>query len=117
MELQGKVAQSRACVSGNRINSASEPLSGYPPFLHHDSFDDGFRLVHPAGQQPGDHSTDDRGHPKQPELGDVFTTGKQCRAGAARRVDRGIGDRDRDKMDQGQGEPDRNAGKAGGSTL
>src|SRR5438128_4342739 len=41
-----------------------------PPLLDHNSLDDGFRLIHPARQQPGDHRTDDWGHPKQPELAD-----------------------------------------------
>ena len=59
-------------------------------------------MIEPAREEPGDHRADDRRQPEQPELADIFAAGEQRRAGAARRVDRGVGDRDRDQMDQGQ---------------
>src|SRR5690348_6294387 len=42
---------------------------------------------------------------------------KQGGAGAARRVDRGVGHRDRYEMDQGQSKADRDAGKANRRAL
>src|SRR6516162_8711696 len=109
------------CTGAGRISSfrrADVSYSGsHSPFLHHDSFDDGFPLVHPASQQPGDHRADDRGQPEQPELADILATGEQRRSGAARRIDRGVGDRDRHEMDQGQSEADRDAGKTCSGTL
>src|SRR6516225_4984900 len=109
------------CTGAGRISSfrrADVSYSGsHSPFLHHDSFDDGFPLVHPASQQPGDHRADDRGQPEQPELADILAAGEQRRSGAARRIDRGVGDRDRHEMDQGQSEADRDAGKTCSGTL
>src|ERR1700741_3404311 len=81
----------------------------YAPFLHYPRRDQLYRVVQPAGQQAGDDCADYRRYPEQPELTDILTAGKQCRSGAARGVDRGVGDRDRDQMDQGQGETDRNS--------
>ena len=52
------------------------PLKGHPSFLHHYRVDDGFRLVHPAGEQPGNDCTNDWRQPEQPELGDILTAGK-----------------------------------------
>src|SRR6516165_6342624 len=105
------------CIAAGLISPTERPSSSHPPFLHHDGSDDGLLLVDPAGQQPGDHRADDRRHPEQPQLADIFAAGKERRTGASRWIDRGVGDRDRHEMDQGQGQTDRDSSKAGSRTL
>src|SRR5204863_9871262 len=48
---------------------------------------------------------------------DMAAASEEGRAGAARRVDRGVRHRDRDKMDQCQSEADRDTGKTGRRAL
>ena len=62
-------------------------LGSDAPLLDHHSADNGFRFVHPAGQQTGNDSADDRRKPEKPELKDIFATGKQSGPRAARRID------------------------------
>src|SRR3546814_21135865 len=54
------------------------------------------RLVEEAAE----HAADDRGYPEQPQLLQRPTACDQRRDGAARRIDRRVGHRDADKMDQ-----------------
>jgi hypothetical protein len=65
------------------------------------------RFMLPTGHHAGKGSTKDRRKPKQPELCDVGATGKQRRSGAPRRVDRGVSDRDEEKVNECQTEADR----------
>src|SRR5271163_2383081 len=70
--------------------------------------------------QPGpDGSADDRRHPEEPQLLQrpaAATTNRenQCRTSAARGVDRGVGDRHADQVNERQRQPDSDRRKAGG---
>ena len=59
-----------------------------------------------------DDGTNNRRQPKQPELLDGPAASEEYHAGRARRVDRGVGDRDQDQMDQRQRQTDGNGCKA-----
>jgi hypothetical protein len=71
----------------------------------------------PAADHAGEHGSEDGREPEQPELGEIGTAGKQGRAGASRRIDRSVGDRDQEEVDQREAEPDRYAGEADGSAF
>ena len=71
-------------------------------------------------QQHADHCTDDAadgGEPEQPELSRCAVTVEERNAGRARRVHRGVADRDRDEVDQRERQADRDTGEAGGARL
>ena len=63
-------------------------------------------MIAPSG------AADQRGDPEQPELADGPAAGEEGRAGRARRVHRGVGDRDRDEVDQGERKADGEGGEA-----
>ncbi len=71
----------------------------------------------PTGHHAGKGCTKDRRKPKQPELRDIGAARKQRRSGAARRIHRGIRDRDEEKVNECQTEADRYAGKPYGGAL
>ena len=64
-----------------------------------------------AEQGPADDASDqgarDRRKPEEPELFDIGLAGENRRAGAARGIDRGVGHRNGNQMDEGQGQTDR----------
>ena len=66
----------------------------------------------PAADHAGNRRAEDGRQPEQPELRDIGSAGKQRRAGASRRIDRGIGDRDQEEMNKRQAKPDGYAGKS-----
>src|SRR5260221_13698884 len=66
-----------------------------------------FRGDAPVGERADD-GADDRGYPEQPELLQRPAADKQRRAGAPRRVHRGIRHRNADQVDQREAEADRN---------
>ena len=71
----------------------------------------------PTGHHAGKGCTKDRRKPKQPELRDIGAARKQRRSGAARRIDRGVRDRDEEKVNERQTEPDGYAGKPTAAPL
>lgn len=58
-------------------------------------------LPKPAIVDAAQNSSDDRCDPEEPQLLDGPAAGKQGHAGAAGRIDRGVGDRYADQVDQG----------------
>ena len=66
----------------------------------------------PAADHAGSRRADDGRQPEQPELRDVRSTGKQRRAGAPRRIDRGVSHRDQEEMDKRQAKPNGYPGKS-----
>jgi hypothetical protein len=70
------------------------------------------RIMLPAADHAGNRRTEDGRQPEQPELRDVCSAGKQRRAGASRRIDRGVGDRDQEEMNKRQAKPDGYPGKS-----
>ena len=63
-------------------------------------YDAGRLIAQPAIDNAADSAADQRRNPEQPELLQGPAADEQRRAGAARRVDRGVGDRNADQMDQ-----------------
>src|SRR5258705_11317907 len=55
--------------------------------------------------------------PEEPELTERPAAGEDCGAGAAGGVDRGVGDRDADEVDQREAEADGDGGEAFGCAL
>src|SRR5690606_1645356 len=69
-------------------------------------------------ERTGGRRADQRRHPEQPQLAGRTVTVEERHTGRARRVDRGVGDRDGDQVDQREREPDRQPGKPlGGAVL
>jgi len=60
----------------------------------------------PAADHAGSRRAEDGRQPEQPELRDIRSSRKQRRAGASRRIDRGVSDRDQEEMNEGQAKPD-----------
>jgi len=58
-------------------------------------------------EQSRDCGAHDRGDPEEPQLLQRPAAHENCLAGAARRVDRSVGHRNADQVDQGQPQPDR----------
>ena len=54
----------------------------------------------PAADQAGNRRAEDGRKPEQPELRDVGSASKQRRTGASRRVDRSVGDRDQEEVNE-----------------
>ena len=69
-------------------------------------------MMLPAGDRAGNRCAEDGRQPEQPELRDIRSAGKKRRAGAARRIDGGIGDRNQEEMNKRQAKPDGYAGKS-----
>ena len=69
-------------------------------------------LAEPAVEDAAERAADQRRDPEQPELRQRPAADEQRRAGAAGRVDRGVGDRDADEVDQRQAEADGDRGEA-----
>ena len=89
-----------------------------PPLLDYDCFDAVLgRLVHPPPDHTANGGADQGCRPKQPELTYIRAACKQSRPGAARRINRRVGYRDRNEMDQCQSQANWNAGKAYGGTF
>ena len=59
-----------------------------------------WRFMLPAADQAGNRRAEDGRKPEQPELGDVGSASKQRRAGASRWVDRSVGDRDQEQVNE-----------------
>src|SRR6478609_8392915 len=59
-----------------------------------------------------DGGTDDRGQPENPQLADRPVAVEERDAGGAGRVDRGVRDRDRDEVDEGEHQADGDRGEA-----
>src|SRR5262245_314608 len=74
-------------------------------------------LEHRAVEEAGEHRTDEWRKPEQPELLNISHPREEGRGGAARRIDRRVRDRDADKVNKRQCEPDREAGKSDGRAL
>jgi hypothetical protein len=66
----------------------------------------------PAADHAGNRRAEDGRQPEQPELRHIRSAGKQRRAGASRRIDRGVGDRDQEEMYERQAKPDGYPGKS-----
>ncbi len=66
----------------------------------------------PAADQACNRSAEDGRKPEQPELRDVRSASKQRRTGASRRVNRSIGDRNQEEVNERQAKPDGYAGKS-----
>ena len=62
--------------------------------------------------ETGDRGADQRRQPEDPQLRGCAVAVEECDAGGPRRVHRRVRDRDRDQVDQGQREPDRQAREA-----
>jgi len=60
----------------------------------------------PAADYAGNRRAEDGRQPEQPELRDIRSAGKQRRAGASRRIDRGVGDGDQEEMNERQAKSD-----------
>src|SRR5258706_15129371 len=60
----------------------------------------------PAADHAGNRRAEDGRQPEQPELCDIRSAGKQRRAGASRRIDRSVGDRDQEEMNERQAKSD-----------
>ena len=67
--------------------------------------------------QGAEYRTENRRDPEQPQLGNRPVADVQGDRGAARRVHRGVGDRDADQVDQGQGQADGDRREACGARL
>jgi hypothetical protein len=63
-------------------------------------------------EDTGHNAARDRRQPEEPKLFDIGFAGEDRRTGAARGIDRGVGDRDRDEVNEGQGQADRKPGEA-----
>ena len=59
-----------------------------------------WRFMLPAADQAGNRRAEDGRKPEQPELRDVGSASKQRRTGASRRVDRSVGDRDQEQVNE-----------------
>ena len=60
----------------------------------------------PAADHAGNRRAEDGRQPEQPELRNIRSAGKQRRAGASRRIDGGVSDRDQEQMNERQAKPD-----------
>lgn len=60
----------------------------------------------PAADRPGNDRANDGREPEQPQLRNIRGAGKQSRTRASRRIDRRVGDRDREEMTERQAKPD-----------
>ena len=69
-------------------------------------------LAQPAIEHAAERAADERRDPEHPELRQRPAADEQRRAGAARRVHRGVGDRDADEVDEGQAEADGDAARS-----
>src|SRR5690606_24507014 len=67
--------------------------------------------IHPSSGRTADHRRD----PEEPELGQSPPSLNDRRACAAGGIDRSVGYRNADQVDERQTEPDRNRSEAGGS--
>ncbi len=90
------------CPSGLRQGTAPVRLAGRQ-----------LLAAKPAMDRAEEQAADDRRHPGQPELAERPATREHRDAGAARRIDRGVGDRGADQVDQRQGEADGERPEAG----
>jgi hypothetical protein len=63
-----------------------------------------WQFVLPTAYHAGKCGTEDGRQPEQPELRDIGSAGEQRRTGASRRIDRGVGDRDQEQVNEGQAE-------------
>lgn len=104
-----------------RRAAASEKLNGSAKDLPrrrsaHDRRLD-LALEHRAVDKSAERRTDEWRKPEQPELLDVSHPGEESRGSAAGGIDRRVCDRDADEVDEGQREPDREAGESDGRAL
>ena len=70
------------------------------------------QIMLPSADKSSKRGTEDGRQPEQPKLCDIDAAGEQCRAGAPRRIDRSVGDRDQEQMNERQTEPDGYSGKS-----
>src|SRR5688572_5745646 len=63
-------------------------------------------FAEPPIEDAAECAANERGDPEEPQLGKRPPADEERRAGAARRVDRGVGDRDAHQVDEGEAEPD-----------
>ena len=75
------------------------------------------RLEERAVKKAREGSPEERENPEKPELRDRPAAREHGRSGTARRIDRRVGHGNADEVNQREGEPDRDAGKANGSAL
>jgi hypothetical protein len=59
-----------------------------------------WRFMLPAADQAGNRRAKDGRKPEQPELRDIGSASKQRRTGASRRVDRSVGNRDQEEVNE-----------------
>jgi hypothetical protein len=74
-------------------------------------------IMLPAGDHTSDRRAEDGREPEQPELPDIGSACKQRGAGASCRIDRGVRDRNQEKMDQRQAKSDGYSGKPDGRAF
>ncbi len=70
-----------------------------------------------GGDEAADDCSEDGGYPEEPELTECPASDEDRRAGAAGGVDRGVGDRDADEVDEREAEADGDGGEALGGAL